>query len=168
MSETQFDVDAWISSAKPPTRSCAVYGRADLVAKFETLHRQADALDASQPASFAGAPGNDLRERASEMRAQIEASALTVVVRGMMLEERRDLAELHKDDDPTALRYTTEAVALCMLEPVMTNAQVSRLRSAIGETQWADIVAALEAASGESIDVPLSRAGSAARTTSGS
>ena len=67
-----------------------------------------------------------------------------------------------------ALKYTTEAVALCMLDPVMTVAQVSRLRSAIGETQWADIVAALEAASGESIDVPLSRAGSAARTTSGS
>jgi len=180
-SETTFDVDAWLDQAAPPQRSVTVYGRADLVAELEDLAAQrADlARVAEQPKPAAGpvdyrlggavdVTDEDLElsmldAQIGELRATVDRSRLVLHVRGLLNTERDELIAKHggKDDIDRldARAYEHSVVSRAMVAPTMTPEQVARLHEVIGEAQWVTIGQALERASSERVDVPLSRLG---------
>lgn len=168
------DIDSWLAQAKPPRRSVTVYGRGDLYARIQDLRVQADRLDAAEiPGDTRpGKPGDDLRAQADALAEQIESSRLVLHIRGALLEERLELVEKHENDSSDSpgagLAYTIELMSRCIVQPGMTADQVRKLRRSIGEAQWHQVVDALENATQEPISVPLSRAGSAPRSTPGS
>lgn len=175
-----FDVDAWLAEAAPPRRSVTVYGRADLVAELEDLTMQRDALakDASQAphrgpldqrlgGAVALSPEDAelavLDGQISEIRATIDRSRLVLHVRGLLNTDRDELIEKHGGKDDLAKldsrAYENEAIARALVSPPMTPQQTARLHEVIGEAQWATIGQALERASSERVDVPLSQLG---------
>jgi hypothetical protein len=160
MDSTTFDVDAWLDEAAPPTRSVTVYGRGDLVARLQDLAAAApEAL--SDPRLAGSAPSAE----AEALRAKIEASALTLHVRGLLDREQQALLEsvtTEVDAKRTVdeSRYEVLLVAAAAVYPWLSEDQVTRLRERIGQAQWDAVFAAITAASRETIDVPLSRLGS--------
>lgn len=183
-----FDIDAWLDEAAPPQRSVTVYGRADLVAQLEDLIADRDkaARAASTPRPAAHGPidnrlGGDLiaeteddetlralDDEIAEMRRRIADSALTLHVRAVLNAERDALLEEHTSKAKVNGReveefdrdgYEHAVFAAVLVDPVLTKEQAARLHRTIGEAQWASIARALEGASSETIDVPLSRLG---------
>ena len=168
-----FDVDAWLNQAQPPQRSVTVYGRSDLLADIQDLIAAADRLDATQPPgdNRPGKPGDDARAQAQALTTQLEQSRMVLHIRGAALDERIELGEKYKaePEGPTqGLSYTVDLLARCIVQPTMSVAQIQKLRARIGEAQWGQIVDTLDVASQEPISVPLSRVGSALRSTPGS
>lgn len=173
-----FDVDAWLQDAQPPTRSVVVFGRGDLVAELEDLvaRRDQDQPEQQQPQvvvdhRLAGpaAAAQDIDALAAQIaavRSALKASRLTVHVRAVLNSERDAVRDEHtsKDPDTGAEKldmpgYEHTLLAHAMVAPTMTAAQVRAFHAKIGEGQWAALVDAFERASGETIDVPLSRLG---------
>ncbi len=179
-----FNVDAWLEEAALPQRSVTVYGRGDLLAQLEDLVAQRD-RHAKQPAPAAalndprlggGDPGagrvdvDALDDAIAHLRHLVDQSSLTLHVRAVLNTERQELTDKHtskRRDDATGkdvedfdgLAYEHELVSRACVTPQITPAQVARLHQKIGEAQWVAVGAALERASGETIDTPLSRLG---------
>lgn len=175
------DIDAWLAVAQPPQRSVTVYGRADLVAQLEDLvaeraaahdraaapapHGPDDPRLGSTPASTAA--DRDvaaLDDRISQIRDALDKSRLTLHLRALLNTEREELVQRHGGPDAldkhdVRAAYEHDAIARALVSPAMTAAQTARLRRSIGEAQWASIGRALERASSETIDIPLSRLG---------
>jgi hypothetical protein len=156
-----FDVDAWLEQAQPPQRSVTVYGRGDLVAELQDLYAQDEDLPGD--ARLGGSP---LNARILELQDLIEASALIVHVRGILDHENRALVDQHTTGEGTdrafdAVAYERHMLAAVAVQPQLTPEQAGRLRERIGQAQWDALFAAMSAAAQETIDVPLSRLGSA-------
>ena len=164
MTDPTFDVDAWLEAAAPPQRSVRVYGRGDLVAQLQDAARAlTDATDATDQ-RLGGDPRAAERDA---LRAELEASARTIHVRAILFAERNALVEqfttpatASTPETWDSLGYEEAAVALCAVQPALTRAQVSQLHTRLGEAQWALLTNAINEASAEPIDVPLSRLGS--------
>lgn len=154
-----FDIDAWLDEAAPPQRSVTVYGRGDLVAQLQDL---ADTETLPGDVRLGGDPR---QAEIDALRNQIEASALTVHVRGLLDQEQQQALDAsttgegpdRKVDD---FAYDLALFALAAVEPTFTSAQSERLRAAIGQAQWDALFTGISAASKETIDIPLSRLGS--------
>lgn len=156
-----FDVDAWLEQAQPPQRSVTVYGRGDLVAELQDLHAQDPGLPGD--ARLGGSP---VTAQILDLQDRIEASALVVHVRGVLDHENRALIDQHTTGDGTGRSldvpaYEHHLLAAVVVQPQLTPEQASRLRERIGQAQWDALFAAMSAAAQETIDVPLSRLGSA-------
>lgn len=155
-STSTFDVDAWLDEAAPPTRSVTVYGRGDLVARLQDLaaqdHDPADRRLAGSPVSA----------EIADLQVQLDASALILHVRGLLDHEQRtmlDQVTVEGDGQRTVdeQRYELLLLSTAAVEPALTLAQAERMRDRIGQAQWDAVFAAINAASRETIDVPLSR-----------
>lgn len=157
--QSTFDVDAWLTEAKPPQRAVVVYGRGDLLSRLQELDATPE-----PPGQVMG--GSVRLKEMVRIREQIEASRRVIHVRALLDEERNEIIARNtkpSDDgegeiDPVA--YENEAYALALVDPVMTVAQVAKLRAAIGAAQWTEIGTAITKASVETIPIPLSRLGS--------
>jgi hypothetical protein len=167
---TDFDVDAWLTEARPPQRAVTVYGRGDLVSRLQELTEQRKAT-----AGEARMGGHPLDPDISRLRAEVEESRKVFHVRGLLNAERDDLVEKHTtkkigegedEEDFNAVEYEAEAFALAVLSPKLNIDQVKQMHAAIGEGQWRAIGTAVEVASREPVDVPLSRLGSESTQTS--
>lgn len=166
-----FDVDAWLDEAATPTRAVKLYGRGDLVAKLQQAQAEHDLDEAAAPVLVddrLGGPGPSEEPAISAvLRGELEASARTFVVRGLLDGERLSVqAELQTAagakswTDELQVDLEPRLVALAAVEPKLTVAQAVRLRERVGQAQWDLLVAAVLEASREPIDVPLSRLGS--------
>lgn len=157
--ESTFDVDAWLTEARPPQRAVVVYGKAHLLSELQALDAEPDA-----PGAVMG--GSVKAKRMSRLREELEASRRVLHVRGLLDAERNDLIARHtkpSDDgegELDAAAYEIEAYAMAIVEPVMSLEQVARLQTKLGAAQWTAIGTAITRASVETIDVPLSRLGS--------
>lgn len=167
---TDFDIDAWLTEARPPQRAVTVYGRGDLVSRLQELTAQRKA-DQSE-ARLAGHP---LDPEISRVRAELDESRRVFHVRGLLIEERNALVEKHttktttdgeETEDFDGDAYETEAFSIALVSPKLTVSQAKQMHAAIGEGQWAAISGAVQAASQEPVDVPLSRLGSESTPTS--
>jgi hypothetical protein len=162
----EFDVDAWLTEAKPPQRAVVVYGRGDLLSQLQALEADIKANPDDSPRMG----GDPRRAQMRRMHEQIQASRRVLHVRGLLEDERASLAERYttrtKGEDGEesesfdAKAYEAEAYALALVDPVMSVEQVRRMHPRIGEAQWTAIGSEITRASVETIDVPLSRLGS--------
>jgi hypothetical protein len=159
--ETTFDVDRWLLEARPPQRAVVVYGRGDLLSSLEALNAE------PQPAGVTMGQSQRQKDMAY-LREQIEDSRRVLHVRALLEAERAEIGAKYqtppeqKGDEPgfDQVGYENEAYSLAIVSPVMTVEQVKRMHAAIGEAQWAAIGSAVNKASTETIDIPLSRLGS--------
>ena len=161
MSST-FDVDAWLDEAQPPTRAVRIYGRGDLVARLQQLNGvEHDDVPGFVDDRLAGpAPSAPSFER-DALVAELEESARTFVVRGLLDSEQAQVLDQAKTADAVDEQlYETTLVALFVVEPPLTVGQAARLKTRIGQAQWDALFAGATEASKETIDVPLSRLGS--------
>ena len=154
-----FDIDAWLDEAAPPQRSVTVYGRGDLVSQLQDL---ADTEILPGDARLGGDPR---QAEIDALRAQIEASALTVHVRGLLDQEQQQALQASTIGDGNNRKvddyaYDLALFTLAAVEPTFTRAQAERLRAAVGQAQWDALFTGISAASKETIDVPLSQLGS--------
>jgi hypothetical protein len=179
---TGFDIDAWLTDARPPMRSVTVYGRGDLVAVLQDLAAERDALrgDISDGDTQAGLIDDRLGDyipvresvtvdaldaEIAAIRAELDLSRLTLHVRAVLHVERNALIDEHttKDDKGAdtldSFGYEEAFVAAAADEPRLTRIQAAGLHKAIGEGQWLAVCRAIEAASSETIDVPLAQLG---------
>lgn len=160
MSTEGFDVDAWLDTAAPPTRSVTVYGRGDLVARLQDLTAQAAEAPGDRRLG-----GNPVAAEIADLEQQIEGSALVLHVRGLLEREQRDAVDQATETSEAGEKnldiYLADAVMLSAVavKPILTVEQAGRLRDRCGQAQWDAIFAAISAASKETIDVPLSRLG---------
>lgn len=167
---TGFDVDAWLDEAKPPTRAVRIYGRGDLVARLQQA--QAAAGQHEEPPALndprlGGAPPTIALPVAPALHAELEASARTFVVRGLLdLEQREAIDEATSFEQDLKTKTVDEPLVEVLLlqralvDPALTTEQAEKLRSRIGQAQWDALFRAISEASQEPIDVPLSRLGS--------
>jgi hypothetical protein len=154
-----FDVDAWLTDAKPPQRAVVVYGRGDLLSRLESL--------VAEPEEQTRRLGGSKRSKEiTALREQIEESRRVLHVRGLLHAERNSLLKKYgggdgqPEDAFDGEGYQVEAVSLAAVEPGLTVEQVKRLHAAIGEGQWVALWRAIDAATAEPVDIPLSRLGS--------
>lgn len=159
--ESTFDVDAWLTEAKPPQRAVTVYGRGDLLSALQALEAEPE-----PPGEVMG--GSRRVKEIRRLRAEIDASRRVLHVRALLQSERAALAAEHskpsEGGEPKVdeLAYEVAAYSASLVEPLMSVEQVKRLHDVIGEAQWALIGSAIEAASTESVDIPLRQLASAA------
>lgn len=162
-SETSFDVDAWITDARPPQRAVVVYGRGDLLSRLQALEADIKANPDDSPRMG----GDPRRSEMRRLREQIDASRRVFHVRALLEEEREEIGQRHTTKAPPgdpdaedkfdAKGYEHEGFARAITEPVMTVEQVKRLHAAIGEAQWLALAEAIGRAGMEPVDVPLSQ-----------
>lgn len=155
-----FDIDAWISGAALPERAVTIYARGDLAAQLQELEAAHDRARTAQAlAPEDGSLGGDeepvaIARQMTEIRKQLQASALTIRLRAAMKDETAPLQKQHKDDEDA---YAYAALELQCVSPKITAAQWKALRGKIGEGQFnAVLQAAGEASYGASVDVPFS------------
>lgn len=161
-----FDLEAWLAGARPPERSVTVYGRADLVADLEALDAAYEAArGASTDRRLVGA-GSDLARLIQEKRAEMEASRLTIRVRGLERETVREQAE-QATKDTTDEEVAVRQIAAAAVQPRMTEDQARRLLARIGWGQFRSISDAVwEASTNKQVTAPFSRAISETTTES--
>lgn len=157
--ESTFDVDAWLTEARPPQRAVTVYGRGDLLSALQALESEPD-----PPGEVMG--GSPKVKAMRRLREELDASRRTIHVRGLLNKEREDLLKTHgggpdaKEEDFDGYGYEVDGLARAAVEPTLTPAQARKLHDALGEAQWQSIWQAINQATSEPIDVPLSRLGS--------
>src|SRR5689334_18996730 len=119
MSETTFDLDAWLTEARPPQRAVTVYGRGDLVSQLQELTTRRKASDGGEM-RLAGHP---LDSQIARVRAELEESRRVFHVRGLLIEERNTLIDKHttktevdgeEKEDFDGDAYETEAFSVAL------------------------------------------------------
>jgi hypothetical protein len=155
-----FDVEEWLTSAKPPQRAVVVYGKANLLSELQAL--------AAEPEPAGVTMGVSVRQkRMTRLREELDASRKVFHVRGLLDAEQNDLIAKHTkpsadgEGELDGAAYEVEAYALALVAPTMSVQQVAKMQTAIGAAQWTEIGTAITRASVEAIDVPLSQLGSA-------
>jgi len=158
-----FDLDSWIDGAKLPEKSVTVFGRADLVARWEELDRQLSTMDDGGDERLGGNTPATVAAEMTKVREDIDKSALTFTFRAV-LEDERKAAEKAAGGDDDKLSYLV--LSAQAVKPKVSAEQWPKIRAKIGEGQY---MALLEAAASASYDrkisVPFSLAHSAALST---
>ena len=163
-----FDVRAWIRGTAPVTRSCTVYGRADLMGEIEALK---DELAEIQSADFddqrlsEATPGLDVARRIEDLRAQMTASAVRFRFRGL---RNGELEEVKAQTTATATadgsgEVDYRVMARQCVEPAGLGWEDFRdLHISLGAYFGRTLMkTAIEAVTGGGVDVPFSSASSA-------
>jgi hypothetical protein len=172
------DIDAWLTGATLPVKTCVVYGRPDLQDEYDSLNEQ---LLAAQQAEKDG-EGDDrlagksavtkIAERMDEVREQMRASARTFKFRSTTLDEKVEIAEQfegNKEATNSDVAYAMLAVQ-CVEPAGMTAERFKLLHQKIGDGYFTNTVLrkAGEAREADDVDVPfVSIAASVARMRKG-
>lgn len=140
-------LDDLLAAAVPPTRSVRLCLRGDLMGELEESRRALDALGPSTSL----APGEDeaaLRAHILTLAEQVEAASVTFTLRGLKATEWADLVADNPPRDSEAgdrvLGYNPVTlfdalVARCVIDPVMTPEQATRLMDSISAGQWDEL-----------------------------
>lgn len=175
---TGFDLDTWLEGAAPPERVVVVHGRGDLAGEYEQLENELrDANEAASGAASSGmmnsasaARAREIAERMSVIRADFEASKLTIRLRAISKDVQADItAGASSVADGERPDWIAEQyIAASAVRPAFTVEQVRKLRSRCGEGQFLALYeAAVEVSVNRSVEVPFSLAHSATLATPG-
>ena len=163
--EATFDFEEWLSDAALPEATVRVnkYGHlAAQLADLEVAHTAARREDAKDVrlSSKSGA-AYPIAQEIEQVRAQMESGWLTIRLRGMTQSEIARATKVKGEDQ------VVRQIAMQVIEPKMTEAQVKALRDKIGVGQFTAIVnAAGEVAFGE-VHTPDFSAGVSATLATG-
>lgn len=165
--EAAFDIEDWLSDAHLPETTVRVskYGHlAAELADLEAAHTAAKREDASDVRlSSKGGAAYPIAQRIEQVRKQMESGWLSIRLRGMTQAEIARATKAKGEDQ------VIRQIAMQIVEPKMTEAQVKALRDKIGVGQFTAIVnAAGEVAFGEVRTPDFSAAVSATLATAGS
>lgn len=133
-----FDLDAWISGAQRTERSATVYQKAGLIAELDILEEQirnAEREESVDGPSMGGGAGK-LRAEYAKLAAEFKASALTVRMKALTLDEKKAIEKEHPEDTGA------HVLAASMVEPKITAEQIGKLEDAIGNAQMGLIIRA--------------------------
>lgn len=133
-----FDLDAWISGAERTVRSAIVYQKANLIAELDVLAERianAEREEAVDGPSMGGGSGK-LRAEYARLADEFKKSALTVRMKALTFDEKKEIEKAHKTD---AGLY---ALSASMVEPKCTPEQIEKLEAAIGNAQMGLIIRA--------------------------
>lgn len=141
-----FNLDDWLMDAQLPKRSVKVYKRADLLAELDELERQIrieDTVGASDESLSSGS--SKLVRRYQEIAEEFAASALTITVRGLLMEEITEITQkAQKNKWPlhvSGIHYIAKAIVspaislegIYKLEKVIGSAQIGRVAAIVNE-----------------------------------
>ena len=133
-----FDLDAWIDGAERTVRAVTVYQKAGLIADLDALAARIENAEREEAVDGPGMGGGSGRLRAeyAKLAEQFKASALTVRMKALTVDEKADIEKAHKDDTGAHI------LAASMVEPAITAEQILKLEKAIGNAQFRLIIQA--------------------------
>ena len=142
MSDSEFDLQAWLGESKPVTKTVTVFGRPDLAEEIDQMEMAAAAAALRERAMGEKAPAT-LRRQADELRRQYEASALQVTVRARALGDLPAIEQAAKSTPGDTEEWNIHASARWIVSPAMPDAEtVRRFVDAIGVVQFESVVVA--------------------------
>lgn len=147
----KFDLAAWIAGVRPARRATTVYARPDLLADLDLL---AERYALTSPAS----PDRPaLEQQMRDLREQVEASGLDIIVEARSEELRQTMAQaLEKDGlKATDIDYQLAMIASQIIQPVGLGSALLKTLYEISPVQVAKIAQAATAANTEAPRVEL-------------
>lgn len=147
----KFDLAAWIAGVRPARRATTVYARPDLLADLDLL---AERYALTSPAS----PDRPaLEQQMRDLREQVEASGLDVIVEARSEELRQTMAQaLEKDGlKATDIDYQLAMIASQIIQPAGLDSATLKNLYEISPVQVAKIAQAATAANTEAPRVEL-------------
>ena len=147
----KFDLAAWIAGVRPARRATTVYARPDLLADLDLL---AERYALTSPASPDRA---DLEQQMRDLREQVEASGLDIIVEARSEELRQTMAQaLEKDGlKATDIDYQLAMIASQIIQPAGLDSATLKTLYEISPVQVAKIAQAATAANTEAPRVEL-------------
>ena len=147
----KFDLAAWIAGVRPARRATTVYARPDLLADLDLL---AERYALTSPAS----PDRPtLEQQMRDLREQVEASGLDIIVEARSEELRQTMAQaLEKDGMKTTdIDYQLAMIASQIIQPDGLDSATLKKLYEISPVQVAKIAQAATAANTEAPRVEL-------------
>ena len=147
----KFDLAAWIAGVRPARRATTVYARPDLLADLDLL---AERYALTSPAS----PDRPtLEQQMRDLREQVEASGLDIIVEARSEELRQTMAQaLEKDGlKATDIDYQLAMIASQIIQPDGLDSATLKKLYEISPVQVAKIAQAATAANTEAPKVEL-------------
>jgi hypothetical protein len=147
----KFDLAAWIAGVRPARRATTVYARPDLLADLDLL---AERYALTSPAS----PDRPaLEQQMRDLREQVEASGLDIIVEARSEELRQTMAQaLEKDGlKATDIDYQLSMIASQIIQPAGLDSATLKTLYDISPVQVAKIAQAATAANTEAPRVEL-------------
>ena len=151
MEPEKFDLAAWIAGVRPARRATTVYARPDLLADLDLL---AERYALTSPAS----PDRPaLEQQMRDLREQVEASGLDIIVEARSEELRQTMAQaLEKDGlKATDIDYQLAMIASQIIQPVGLDSATLKKLYEISPVQVAKIAQAATTANTEAPRVEL-------------
>lgn len=139
-----YDMDAWLTGASRPTRTCRVYRDGALLAELDRLSQQikeaeAAGVDEAERRLSDKDPAADLRARYAELAESFYAGGLDVTVRSCTVaEENKIKAGRENPEDHDAVNR--DLVHASLVSPAMSREQFDRFVDTIGVYQWRKLV----------------------------
>lgn len=177
------DFKTLLAAAKLPERTVPVCLRADLAAEHERLDRELQALLRNPPNSLGGDGRGELKDRIRALEDEMAAAVYEFRLRALPSADFRALVRDHpprKDDDTGEVdsrdvdfgwNVETFFPALgraCIVDPELDDETWTALEEKLTDRQFDDLVKAAWRLNRGDVDVPFSRAASAASTDSDS
>lgn len=147
----KFDLAAWVAGVRPARRATTVYARPDLLADLDLL---AERYALTSPAS----PDRPaLEQQMRDLREQVEASGLDIIVEARSEELRQTMAQaLEKDGlKATDINYQLAMIASQIIQPAGLDSATLKTLYEISPVQVAKIAQAATAANTEAPRVKL-------------
>jgi hypothetical protein len=165
----EFDFGAWLSGARPPTRSVRVIGACHLIGEYEEMDAQLTAMrtpgsTALRPGMFVRGPSEaQIVERMTRLRQEMDASTIDLTFRALTYAEIEifDEASKGKDGELDATERAARWISASCISHQISEGQAREMRSALGEGQYWACFRAVREASNELPSVPFSLAHSA-------
>jgi hypothetical protein len=138
ISPETFDLDAWIEGAERTIRSATVYQKAGLIGDLDVLAAKIENAEREEAVDGPGMGGGagKLRAEYAKLAGEFKASALTVRMKALTLDEKKAIEKEHKEDTGAHI------LAASMVEPRVTAEQIRKIENAIGNAQMALIIRA--------------------------
>ena len=170
------DIDAIIDSAQLAERTIALCLRGDLQARFEELDREREVADEARGDSLAsGGRAREIAEQMEDLRKQMRASTITVVLRALTRKKWQALCDQHpprRDDDGNVpiedraagvntVTFWDPAIRACWVSPVLDKARMTKLLDEVLTNRQYDLLATLvHTVNNADVDIPFSPAAS--------
>ncbi|MBX6360096.1 MAG: hypothetical protein IRZ03_08455 [Acidobacterium ailaaui] len=163
------DLDALLASARRPETVVSICLRGDLQAEWETLDRKLNELRARHFKLAESKEERDLAKRIIDLEHQMAEATIHIKLRGLDRKTWRDLVAEHpvrKDNETDAVlgvnqnTFFDALIARCIVEPEMSEEQVSALLDTLTSQQFDKLAQAAWDLNRRDSGVPFSLAAS--------
>lgn len=166
----EFDLEAWLAGARPPTGHQRVIGAGHLLGEYEHLSAQLEDLRTpgsrvTRPGMFVGAGPSEaeIAARMTRIRAEIDASIIDLRFQALDIEQQKacDDAARKPDGSLDGGERAARWVAAACVSHRMTPEHARQMRRSIGESQFWQCWHTVDRLTTEHVTVPFSLAHSA-------